>query len=568
MGKIVLQAMDLTSLRAVLSELREVLLPSRFETAQQPEANTLQLGFRTLKGLVWLELSWRADCARIVQIPHPAKQGDKSTLARQLQHGLHHLALTEIKQKGFDRVVEFCLSNRPGSPIQRSLILEIMGRHSNFLLLDNQRYVITLGRQIRIHQSRIRPISTGDKYIPPPVMEGIEPCKQEPFKIWKERLCFFPESFRSALQTNYQGISPTLAMQIASNDTSTAKNLLSTPVNDISKEQWKKLYKRWIIWLEKIEEEDFCLKFEGPTSYRVWDESLNEYGASKKGLSIKLGEYYRNKLDEKLISQTKKQIRQLIRNKEQQETAAIKDHEDHLKHTHSYNKLKDKADTILCARSPSKANIQEAQKLYKQVKKMRRSKTIIQERIAHHNKRLEIIHGSETFLESLSTNDWEKQSERLQRLLELFEELKEILNPNCQTKKTDTHNKYHNRKILETKTSSGLLIQIGRNHRQNDSISLKHARPGDIWFHAQECPGSHVVLKASSGLAEDGDFQLAADLAAYFSRAKGNQKVPIVMVPANQLQRIPGENLGSVRYRGGTICWGNPDKGLKHISPD
>ena len=60
------QAMDVTTLRAVVSDLRSRMLPSRFEKAQQPDSQTLQLGFRTLKGMVWLELSWKADCPRLI----------------------------------------------------------------------------------------------------------------------------------------------------------------------------------------------------------------------------------------------------------------------------------------------------------------------------------------------------------------------------------------------------------------------------------------------------------------------------------------------------------------------
>ena len=65
------QAMDLTSLRAVVKELREEIIPSRFEQAQQSELNTIQIGVRTLKGMIWLELSWLADAARLVRVPPP-----------------------------------------------------------------------------------------------------------------------------------------------------------------------------------------------------------------------------------------------------------------------------------------------------------------------------------------------------------------------------------------------------------------------------------------------------------------------------------------------------------------
>ena len=130
--------MDLTTLRAVLWDLRGRVLPSRFEKAQQPSPGTIQLGFRSLKGMVWLELSWQADSPRLTEIEAPPREGAGSTLAQQLQHSLRQLALVKLHQEGFERVVEFHFAPRPGEPIQRVLVLELMGRHSNLLLLDEQ----------------------------------------------------------------------------------------------------------------------------------------------------------------------------------------------------------------------------------------------------------------------------------------------------------------------------------------------------------------------------------------------------------------------------------------------
>jgi predicted ribosome quality control (RQC) complex YloA/Tae2 family protein len=101
---------------------------------------------------------------------------------------------------------------------------------------------------------------------------------------------------------------------------------------------------------------------------------------------------------------------------------------------------------------------------------------------------------------------------------------------------------------------------VGRNHRQNDWISLRQARRGDLWFHAQECPGSHVVLKASEAPADAEDLTTAADLAAHFSRARGNRRVPVVMVLTETLQRIPGEPPGTVRHGPAEVLWGEPDR--------
>ena len=88
--------MDLTTIRAVLTELQSEIIPSRFEKAFQPDPQTLQLGFRNLKRIVWLEISWRPDTPRIVVIPSPSYECGESTLAKQLLHGLQKMALTTI----------------------------------------------------------------------------------------------------------------------------------------------------------------------------------------------------------------------------------------------------------------------------------------------------------------------------------------------------------------------------------------------------------------------------------------------------------------------------------------
>jgi len=96
-----IQAIDATTLRALLAELRSSLLPSRFEKAQQSDPHTLQLALRSLEGCHWIELGWQAEAPRLHAISAPPRQGDGSTLAQQLQHGLRGLALVSIEQQGW-----------------------------------------------------------------------------------------------------------------------------------------------------------------------------------------------------------------------------------------------------------------------------------------------------------------------------------------------------------------------------------------------------------------------------------------------------------------------------------
>ncbi len=560
-----LQVMDFTSLRAVIAELRQEILPSRFEKAQQPESNTLQIGLRTLKGLFWLEISWRADSARLVQIPPPNRQGSESTLAKQFQHGLSQMALVEIHQKGFDRVVEFGLALRPGENIQKTLIIELMGRHSNVLLLDHQRRVITLGRQVRENQSRLRPIGTGDIYIQPPPLKGIEPKQKESLKLWKERLCLIPTStFKNALQESYQGISPSLAMQIAHNETIKAMNILNLSVVKIPNKEWERMHKRWGAWLKAIEEEAFSIHFIGPTAFRVWGASKQD-SLSIKGLSLNLGKYYRNHINKLELRKITKEIEQKIIRLKTHEKSCLKEQERLLKETLLSNEFQEKADKIFCRPNLRRDEIIEAQNLYRKSKKLRRSGGVIKGRIDHHYKKLHIIEGTESFFEEITLNNWEAVMKKIEALIELSKELDQLLRKPIKKKPQAKSNKAQSLKPLELNSPSGLIVQIGRNHLQNEWISLRHSRSGDLWFHAQECPGSHVVLKSSVGLPEEEDLQMASDLAAFFSRAKGNKLVPVLMVPTNQLERIPGATPGTVSHRKSQVLWGSPSRGLSRI---
>jgi len=468
------------------------------------------------------------------------------------------MTLIEIQQKGFDRVVELGLTSRPGETIQRVLVIELMGRHSNFLLLDNQNKIITLGRQVRDTQSRVRPLGTGDFYIAPPVLQGVEPTSRESFKRWKERLCLIPINLKKALQESYQGISPSLALQLADEETQSAQMLLTLPVMQLSEIQWHHLYQRWCHWLTKMESEELDLQFTGPTPFRVWNIEV-PVADSSEGISLALGNYYRSILNSKKVSKLIRELHQKLLKIRINEKKQLQEQEKLLGEVSKHKIFQDEADKILCIQSPNSHLINKAQKLYLKAKKLRRSLPLLEGRISHHKQRLENLKESQVFLDEVLNNKWEKDTEKLEVLIELRQELNEYQASSNQKRAQNRsfHSKNQAPNPLSLTSPNGLEVQVGRNHRQNEWISLRKSRSGDMWFHAQESPGSHVVLKSSNGIAEEADIQMAADLAAFFSRAKSNKRVPVLMVSTDHLQRIPGATPGTVRHRQSTICWGD-----------
>jgi len=388
--------MDLTTLKAVVFELGNTIIPSRFEKAQQPDSSTIQLGFRTLENLTWIEISWLADAPRIVKIDSPKKIGDKSTLAKQLHHLLSHLALVEIKQTGFERIVQFGLASRPGSVIEKILIIELMGRHSNFLILDEEYKVITLGKQVKESQSRLRPIGTGDSYISPPGLKGITPSLNESFKIWKENLCLVPTTFKNALKNTYQGISPSITLQLADKNNKKAKRIINQPVHEISDDNWANIFERWTKWLLTIKDNNYSLCLDGPTEFIVWgNHQLHE---KKKDISLFLGSYYKEKLtNRKLINITNKIEKDLFDIKTDQ-LNQLKSQTSLLEGIEEYLIMQEKANNILSLVNPQKSQIIEAQNLFKKAKRKKKSRDSIIDRITYHKKRIIDIESSELFL--------------------------------------------------------------------------------------------------------------------------------------------------------------------------
>jgi predicted ribosome quality control (RQC) complex YloA/Tae2 family protein len=538
--------MDLTTLRAVLTELEPQLVPSRFEKAQQADAHTLQLGFRSLEGRTWLELSWQAEAPRLLAIPPPPRGGDGSTLAQQLQHGLGGLALVALEQPSWERVVHLQFAPRPGEAISRTVVVELMGRHSNLFLLDEERRVVAAARQVREQQSRLRPIATGDGYCPPPPLAGKPPCRDESFAHWQQELQLLPLPLKQALQGAYQGISPALALQLAGDRQPEASALLSQPVDTLTPEQWQQLWLRWQTWLTALDRGTYQFSPGEATAYRCWPASDSRGGPL--AINHALADYHRQQLGQRRQGQRRRQLEQRLQQALSREQQQQQHQQALLDQVENSEALQRQADALLCLPQPSREQVAEAQALYKKARKLRRSVAAITPRLEQHHQRIAELDASLTYLEQLPP------TASLDELTALEQDSDLVL----KQRSKGAGSRQEVPCPLEVRSLSGARLQVGRNHRQNEWISLRQARRGDLWFHAQECPGSHVVLKGSEAPLSEADLQAAADLAAHFSRARGNSRVAVVMVPTEDLQRIPGAAAGTVRHRGGSVLWAEP----------
>ena len=566
MQKGVPQIMDITSIKSVLHDLSEEVLPSRFETAQQPEPNIIQFCLRGINSQTWIEVSWNSDSARIIKINRPEKTGAESTLSKQLRYGLKYMALVTLEQDKFERVIKFGFAKKPGDEINKYLIFELMGKHSNIFYLDNNQKIIAVGKQINSNQSSFRTVSTGSIYSEPPKNMKKEPSPNESYETWKESISSVPESLKYCLINTYQGVSPILTKQLETFSNLSTAEIMNKNIDFISETNLKKIYQSWKIWIERFNNNNFNFSIFDNFFYSVWflkNEINNKNNIDQiNGLE----NYYDFYLKQKKIDTLIKKIDGIIFKQTTLEKKNLNLQSDLLINSENYQIYKEKADKIYMTHEIKKQDIIKGQKLYKKSKKLKRAQNLIKERIDIYKNKLDRLEEFSALLDNLNSLKNESQTIRINLLEEIKAEICREFNvriKNIREQKRDTSGLESS--PIEINTPKGLTVQIGRNMRQNDLISFKFSKKGDLWFHAQESPGSHVVLKSSSQNPSDEDIQISADLAALFSKAKMNIKVPISLVNIKDLQKITKGGPGCVSFNNVEILWGNPTRGKDYI---
>ena len=566
MQKCVTQTMDITSIKSVLHDLSEEVLPSRFETAQQPEPNIIQFCLRGINRQTWVEVSWDSDSARILKIKRPEKIGAESTLSKQLRYGLKYMALVTIEQAKFERVIKFGFAKKPGDEINKYFVFELMGKHSNIFYLDNNQKIIAVGKQLNSNQSRFRVVSTGSIYSDPPTNIKKEPSPKESYEEWKESISSVPESLKYCLINTYQGVSPILTKQLEAFSNLGSLEIMNKNIDFISDTYLKKIFQSWKIWIDRFNNKNFNFSIFNSFFYSVWflnNEINNENNIDQiDGLE----NYYSFYLKQKKIDVLIKKIDGIIFKQTNLEKKNFKMQSDLLINSENYQIYKEKADKIFMTHEIQKQDIIKGQKLYKKSKKLKRAQNLIKERIYIYKNKLDRLEEFSALLDNLNSLKNENPTIRINLLEEIKAEICREFNvriKNIREQKRDSPGleSYP----IEINTPKGLTVQIGRNMRQNDLISFKFSKKGDLWFHAQESPGSHVVLKSSSQNPSDEDIQISADLAALFSKAKMNIKVPISLVNIKDLQKITKGGPGCVSFNNVEILWGNPTRGKDYI---
>ncbi len=568
-----MQPVDFTTLMALCQSLQADWVPARCETVVQIDTTTLALALRTLDRRGWLTISWHPQAARLHLGDAPPKGQDTFTFSQQLKHQINQLALVAIAPVApWERAIDLQFGPRPGDPPQWHLYVEIMGKYSNVILANAQNQIVTAAHQVSDQQSRVRPIQTGDPYVLPPAMMNTLPSLAETQTDWQERVSLVPTTLKKMLMQSYGGLSSSLVRSLL-----TAAHLApDQPADSLTQTDWDRLFEVWQRWLTGLDKGDF---YPGWTEdgYTVldWDAI-----APAPDIHTLLHQYYGRQLHLQQFDRIQNQIQQKLKGvlgKLRQKASTF---EQRLDQSATADQQRQRADLLMAyshqwqpgmtqmtvadfetgepvaiAIDPDKTAIQQAQRLYKQHQKLKRAKDAVAPLLAEVQAELAYLEQVEAALAQTPTYT---ESADLEALVDIRNELVQegyIASPDyrpAERKDTDAgFRQFH--------TPDGLPVLVGRNNRQNDLLISTVATDYDLWFHTQEIPGSHVLLRLGAGqAASDRDLAYVADLAAYFSRARQSDQVPVIYSQPRHVYKPKGARPGMVIYKHETVIWGQP----------
>jgi predicted ribosome quality control (RQC) complex YloA/Tae2 family protein len=569
-----LQPVDFTTLTAACSEIRTGWLPSRLEQVHQRDRYTIAVALRTLKQRGWLEISWHPQAAHICIGDPPPRKPDTFTFSQQLVHQLGGLALVAIEAIApWERVINLQFARRPGETALYHLYAEIMGKYSNVILTDAKNEIITAAHQVSQQQSTVRPIQTGQFYETPPKLTNTTPSLSESQERWQERVSLVPGAIKRQLLKSYSGLSAALLdtmLQAASLDPEAATDTFKP-------DDWQRLFQRWQEWLQALEEQKF---------HPAWTNNgytVMGWGGVTPAKDIQelVYRYYTDELNQQVFSQLRHQLTQKLNNILAKLRLKADTFKKRLQQSDQADEYRQKADLLMAhlqewepgmkeitladfennkpvaiALQPDKNAVQNAQSLYKQHQKLKRVKSAVEPLLAEVNGEIGYLEQVE---DAIAQIDKYQTAEDLEALDEIRDELigqKYLEDPEYRNR---TSNESASTNFHRYRTPSGFEILIGRNNRQNDYLTFRVAGDYDLWFHAQEIPGSHVLLRLEPGaVPEQADLQYTANLAVYYSRARQTDQAPVVYTEPKHVYKPKGAKPGIAIYKQERILWGQP----------
>ena len=533
-------------LHHMTEELRHELVGGRIQKINQPFEQELVLQIRSNRKNHKLLLSAHSVFGR-VQLTETTFENPAipNTFIMVMRKYLQGAVIEAIQQVENDRILEISVSNKNeiGDSVAVTLIIEIMGKHSNIILLDKASgKIIEAIKHVGFSQNSYRTILPGSTYVTPPQTGSLNP-----FTVGDEKLfeILHTEDIEpKRLQQMFQGLGRDTATEL-----------------------------RGRLTADKLK--TFRAFFASPTQPSLTEKSFSAllFSDSKtqmSTLSELLDTFYKDKAERDRVNQQASELIRRVENELEKNRKKLGKQEEELLATENAEEFRQKGEllTTFLHQVPNDQNQveldnyytgekilitldkaltpnQNAQRYFKRYQKLK-------EAVKHLTSLIEETRNTILYLESVETA---LAQASLSEIVEIREEL-------IQTGfiRRRQREKIHKRQKPEKylATDGQTIILVGRNNLQNDELTFKMAKKDELWFHAKDIPGSHVVITGNLQPSDEVKTD-AAELAAYFSKARLSNLVQVDMIEIKKLNKPTGGKPGFVTYTGQKTLRVTPD---------
>jgi predicted ribosome quality control (RQC) complex YloA/Tae2 family protein len=490
-----------------------------------------------------------------------------------------------VRQIGLERIVEFDIRHRDelGDSSVKKIVLEIMGRHSNLILLDPATGVIHDGiRHVTPAISSYRVVLPGSDYVSPPSQDKVNPL-EESQSAFDGVMNGNAESdadsssdsgseAASTILNAYTGLSPLIAKEIAYRAHNREQSLweaFHAVMGKVAQQQYTP---------NIVLQEDGKALFSAVELTHAQGE-IQSFDSMHQCLET----FYRDKASRDLVRQRTTDLNRFLLNeiaKNEKKQIKLKDTLEEANeadltrrigelltaHLHAFKRgdksvevvdyYEEEQPTVQIALDPLLTPNENAQRYFRKYNKLKNSRAVVAEQMESTEAEIRYLASVQQGLETASPNDI---AEIREELIEQGYIRERGVKRGMKKKRKD------NPSILCYTSSEGIPIYVGKNNTQNDYVTNRLAMSSDTWLHTKDIPGSHVLIRS----AEFGEATLheAAVLAAYYSKARASSGVPVDYTRIRNVRKPSGAKPGFVIYDAQKTLYVTPDESLVSQMP-
>ena len=571
-------SLDGISMHPLAIELDRAVAGGRIDRINQPSKQSIVMSLRLPGKNVLLHITINPQNPAMHLIDKaPENPPEPPMFCMVLRKHLETGRIAGVRQYGLDRllIMDIDFLSAGGRIITKSLVVELMGKYSNIILVQDG-IIIDALRKVGTNSSRVRTVLPGDEYALPPQQDKLnllETPVSEVIAVIKAKcdmklskaildtcLGFGPVTAKEAAYGAGLPASMTIS-QLNDGDFASLENSLCE-ITDSFREPCGTA----TIVIDKnnkpLATASFPLHYfteETALTFPTISEMLSRASSLTGSYQIPDKDRFKKLMKNELNRAENKvqKLRDDIAAADNAEEYRIK--ADNLM-TYQYqfqdrvdaevtvpNIYSETGESITIRMDQRLSVVENVQAYYKKYDKLKRGKELLEQQLQHCLDDIQYMSSIEASLESST------------RLAEINDIKAELIASGILREKPKKHAAEKQSQPFKFTAPDGTQILVGKNNYQNDRLTFKTANPGDIWLHTQNIPGSHVILRCDGDEPAEDTLLLSSYLAVHFSKAQGSSKVPVDYTRARFVKKPSGAKPGFVIFTNQTTLYVTPE---------